>query len=102
MKHRTSTRRDEWRSMWENRKAAFVEQTWRRMMRDMTFARLHCYYIPTEGNAWGELLALADGEPIPERAELVSQEPIPAGTQQHIAAWLNRYADWLSVIPANY
>lgn len=95
------TRKADWRSEWEGRQAAFVASTWVYMMRDMSSTPLYAYVKPTSGAAWGELLAVRQGEKAPDGYTLVTGERIPAGDKQTIARWLDRYAGGLPVIPAN-
>lgn len=98
----TKLQRDEWRAEWDERKVEFVRQTWIRMMRDPSCQEYYAYLVPTDGKTWGELYALTDGQPIPTGAELITAERIPSGTQFQIAAWFERFASRLSVIPSRY
>jgi len=89
----------DWRVEWDNRKSAFVERTWLAMMRDPAQRRLYFYYRRTDGIAWGEFYAVADGDEPPAGAELVVPEHIPAGTQALIRFWIDRYVGQLPMIP---
>ena len=92
--------RPDWRQQWAERKAQWVEATWIAMMRD-PYRRRFLYYIPAQGATWGELLTVLEGEdPHTSRAVLVTAEPIASGDKATIARWLERFAGWLPVLPA--
>jgi hypothetical protein len=93
------TPRVDWRAEWERRKAAFVETTWRAMMRDPAMREIYFYHTRSVGTTWGELYAVPAGAEIPAEAELVCAERIPAGTREQIAHWVGQKTARLPVIP---
>lgn len=103
---------------WSARKAAFVEQVWRYMIRDMSLQPLYGYVQPSNGDVWGELHAVCAsgidanfdseentatiaGVPCDPGWELIAAEPIPSGDRVTIARWLARFADRLPVLPTS-
>jgi len=91
--------RQDWRVTFENRIGSFVSATWRAMMRDAACRRVYFYYSRTNGRDWGEFFAVPDGDAQPSGAELVTAEPIPAGTVEQIGAFVRRFTGQLPIIP---
>lgn len=90
--------RPDWRQQWGVRKTAFVDSTWRRLMRE-SWVPLYAYYTKTDRVIWGELYAVSEFEVPPAGAELITAERIPAGDRATIARWLERFSGRLEVIP---
>lgn len=93
--------RPDWRQLWADRKAQWVESAWVAMMRDPSMSPWFLYYTPTIGSAWGELTAVREGTEPPAGYELVVPTRIPPGTKAQIAYWLETdgHANYLKVIP---
>jgi hypothetical protein len=90
--------RPDWRSEWEARKAAYVADAWKQYMRE-PYQRLYAYYTPSAGKTWGEFYTVADGLEAPADGHLVDPEPIPCGTREQIARWLDPRVQRLPMLP---
>ena len=94
-----ATQEIDWRTVWEQKKAAFVTEAWRTYMQSGGACRLYGYYTPSAGETWGQLYVLGEMDAVPEGAELITAEAIPAGDTMTIARWLEAYAQRLPVLP---